>query len=90
MKLSSQIKLISYLKNHTAEIAKQRTASREPQVVTQNAEAKRLVMDVQSFEKQQATLAMLRLLALGHREIEAGQLRNTGQVFAEQEQDDPQ
>lgn len=90
MKLSSQIKPISYLKGHTAEIVKQLTESREPLVITQNGEAKLVVMDVQSFEEQEATLAMLKLLALGNREIEAGQFRDAEQVFADLERDDLQ
>lgn len=90
MKLSSQIKPISYLKSHTAEIVKQLTESREPLVITQNGEAKLVVMDVQSFEEQEATLAMLKLLALGNREIEAGQFRDAEQVFADLERDDRQ
>ena len=90
MKLSSQVKPISYLKSHTAEIVKQLTESREPLVITQNGEAKLVVMDVQSFEEQEETLAMLKLLALGNREIEAGQFRDAEQVFADQERDDPQ
>ncbi|MDC7816070.1 type II toxin-antitoxin system Phd/YefM family antitoxin [Pseudomonas sp. BLCC-B112] len=90
MKLSSQIKPISYLKSHTAEIVKQLTESREPLVITQNGEAKLVVMDVQSFEEQEATLAMLKLLTLGNREIEAGQFRDAEQVFADLERDDLQ
>ncbi|MCK9800402.1 type II toxin-antitoxin system Phd/YefM family antitoxin [Pseudomonas sp. MAFF 302030] len=90
MKLSSQVKPISYLKSHTAEIVKQLTESREPLVITQNGEAKLVVMDVQSFEEQEATLALLKLLALGNREIEAGQFRDADHVFADLEADDPQ
>ena len=58
MKLSSQIKPISYLKSHTAEIVKNLTESREPLVITQNGEAKLVVMDVKSFEEQAETMAL--------------------------------
>jgi len=40
MKLSSQIKPISYLKAHTAEIVRKLNEHREPMVITQNGEAK--------------------------------------------------
>lgn len=66
MKLSSQIKPISYLKSHTAEIVKSITESREPLVITQNGEAKLVVMDVKSFEEQEDTMALLKLLAMGN------------------------
>lgn len=83
MKLSSQIKPISYLKSHTAEIVKTITESREPLVITQNGEAKLVVMDVKSFEEQEDTMALLKLLAMGNKEIEEGKYRDIEDVFAE-------
>ncbi|GAA5231843.1 type II toxin-antitoxin system Phd/YefM family antitoxin [Verticiella sediminum] len=83
MKYSAQIKPISYLKSHTAEIVTQLTETREPLLITQNGEAKLVVMDVQSFEEQEQTLALLKMLALGNREIEQSQYRGAADVFAE-------
>ncbi|AIS15456.1 MULTISPECIES: type II toxin-antitoxin system Phd/YefM family antitoxin [Pseudomonas] len=88
MKLSSQIKPISYLKSHTAEIVKTITESREPMVITQNGEAKLVVMDVKSFEQQEETMALLKILALGNREIDEGQFRDAEDVFADLDQAD--
>ncbi|KOX98723.1 type II toxin-antitoxin system Phd/YefM family antitoxin [Pseudomonas nunensis] len=90
MKLSSQIKPISYLKSHTAEIVKTITESREPLVITQNGEAKLVVMDVKSFEEQEGTMALLKLLAMGNREIEEGKFRDAEDVFAELDRADSQ
>ncbi|WLI12281.1 MULTISPECIES: type II toxin-antitoxin system Phd/YefM family antitoxin [Pseudomonas] len=90
MKLSSQIKPISYLKSHTAEIVKTITESREPLVITQNGEAKLVVMDVKSFEEQEDTMALLKLLAMGNREIEEGKFRDAEDVFAELDKADHQ
>lgn len=90
MKLSSQIKPISYLKSHTAEIVKALTESREPLVITQNGEAKLVVMDVKSFEEQEDTMALLKLLAMGNREIEDGKFRDAEDVFAELDKADHQ
>lgn len=90
MKLSSQIKPISYLKSHTAEIVRQITESREPLIITQNGEAKLVVMDVKSYEEQEETLAMLKILALGNREIESGKFRDAEEVFADLDKADHQ
>ncbi|EJN29407.1 prevent-host-death family protein [Pseudomonas sp. GM78] len=90
MKLSSQIKPISYLKSHTAEIVKTLTESREPLVITQNGEAKLVVMDVKSFEEQEDTMALLKLLAMGNREIEEGKFRDAEDVFADLDKADHQ
>ncbi|GMR14596.1 MAG: type II toxin-antitoxin system Phd/YefM family antitoxin [Gammaproteobacteria bacterium] len=70
MKLSTQIKSISYLKAHASDVVLQVREQREPLVITQNGEAKMVVQDIESFEETQETLAMLKILALGSRQIE--------------------
>ncbi|AIY41655.1 Prevent host death protein [Collimonas arenae] len=83
MKFSTQVKPISYLKSHTAEIVRDITENREPLLITQNGEAKLVVMDVKSYEEQEETLALLKILALGNREIEQGKFRDVEDVFAD-------
>lgn len=83
MKFSTQVKPISYLKSHAAEIVKDITENREPMLITQNGEAKLVVMDVKSFEEQEQTLALLKILALGNREIEQGKFRDVEDLFDE-------
>ncbi|MBW6474485.1 MAG: type II toxin-antitoxin system Phd/YefM family antitoxin, partial [Anaerolineaceae bacterium] len=46
MKLSSQIKPISYLKAHAAEIVRNFGEQREPLIITQNGEAKVVMQDI--------------------------------------------
>lgn len=69
MKFSTQVKPISYLKSHAAEIIKDITESREPMLITQNGEAKPVVMDVRNVEEQEETLELLKILALGNRKL---------------------
>jgi prevent-host-death family protein len=90
MKLSTQIKPISYLKSHTAQIVKELTDSRQPMVITQNGEATLVVMDVKSFEEHEQTLALLKLLAMGNKEIEQGKFRDAAAVFADLDKADLQ
>ena len=75
MQYSSQVKPISQLKAHAAEILLDLSERREPLVITQNGEAKAVIMDVVSYEETQSTLALLKLLAMGNREIEEGRVR---------------
>lgn len=82
MKLSTQIKPISYLKSHTAQIVRELSESREPMVITQNGEATLVVIDVKSYEERENTLALLKLLALGNREVEQRKFRDAEEVFA--------
>ena len=72
MKYSTQVKPLSYLKANAAEVIRQLTEQREPMVITQNGEARLVIQDVVSYQQAQETLALLKLLALGQREIDAG------------------
>ena len=82
MKLSSQIKPISYLKAHAAEIVRTLGDRQEPLIITQNGEAKAVIQDIDSYERMQETVALLKILALGSRQIEAGQVRAAADVIA--------
>ena len=69
---STQIKPISHLKNHAAQVLAHITTDREPLVITQNGEARAVLQDVASYEETQDTLAMLMLLALGIKKLPPG------------------
>lgn len=74
MKLSRQIKPISYLKAHASEIVRTLGQRQEPLVITQNGEAKAVIQDIGSYEHMQETMALLKILALGNRQIEEGEV----------------
>ena len=78
MKYSDQIKPISYLKANTAEILRRMAERREPLVITQNGVAKAVIQDVASYEQTQETMALLKILALGNRQIEEGKVVPAG------------
>ncbi len=82
MRYSLQIKPISYLKANAAEVLARLTEERQPLVITQNGEAKAVIQDVASYEETQETLALLKILALGNAEIEAGKVKPVVEVVA--------
>jgi PHD/YefM family antitoxin component YafN of YafNO toxin-antitoxin module len=88
MKYSTQVKPISYLKNHAAEMAATLAETREPMLITQNGEARLVVMDVETYEAQEQTTALLKILAMGNRQIEQGQYRSAESVFADMDKDE--
>ncbi len=81
MKLSSQIKPISYLKAHAAEIVRKLGEQREPLVITQNGEAKVVIQDIKSYEQTQETMSLLKILALGTRQIGEGKVQPAEDVI---------
>jgi len=82
MRYSSQVKPISYLKANAAEVLTRLTEQRVPLVITQNGEAKAVLQDVASFEETQETLALLKILALGHQDVAAGKVKSVANVVA--------
>jgi PHD/YefM family antitoxin component YafN of YafNO toxin-antitoxin module len=54
---------------------------RKPLVITQNGEAKAVMPDMESYEQTQGTLALLKILALGSRQIEAGKVESAAAVI---------
>jgi prevent-host-death family protein len=81
MKLSNQIKPISYLKAHAAEIIRNMSAKQEPLVITQNGEAKVVIQNIESYENTLETMALLKILALGNQQIEAGNVESAADVI---------
>ena len=80
MKYSTQVKPISYLKANAAEVVRHLAEQRKPMVITQNGEAKAVIQDVASYEETQETLALLKILALGNRQIEEGHIASVPDV----------
>ena len=82
MKLSNQIKPVSYLKAHASEIVRTLGDQNDPLIITQNGEAKAVLQDINSFEEMQETMTLVKILALGNRQIEAGQVQLAADVAA--------
>jgi prevent-host-death family protein len=75
MRYARSVKPISFVKANAAELLNDLAATREPLAITQNGEVTAVLQDVASFEETQETMALLKLLALGARDIEAGHTR---------------
>ena len=82
MSLSDRIKPISYLKTHASEVIRTLKDQPGPLIVTQNGEAKAVVQDIDSYERMQESIALLKMLALGNRQIEVGQVQPAERVIA--------
>jgi prevent-host-death family protein len=80
MRYSSQIKPISYLKANAAAVLLQLGKYHIPMIITQNGEAKAVLQDVTSYEETQEQLALLKILALGNQEIDAGKVKPVADV----------
>jgi prevent-host-death family protein len=82
MKLSTQVRPITYLKANAAQVIRDLAEHRQTLVITQNGEAKAVMQDVASYEQTQETLALLKILALGNRQIEHGKVVAAADVIS--------
>lgn len=83
MTLAEQIKPISYLKSNAADIVKAFVSNPQPIIITQNGEAKMVVMDIGAYEKQQESMALLKLIQLGRKELQEGKFQTADDFFRE-------
>ena len=83
MQLSTAVRPISAVKANIAEII--RTFSEEaapPVVITQNGEAKAVLMGIHEYERNQETLAILKALSLSSKRLANSNRRSAREVFA--------
>lgn len=77
----ARIKPISYVKANAADLIRELRETREPLVITQNGEARAVMQDVATYHATQETLALLRIIALGNRDVAAGRTIPSAEVF---------
>lgn len=83
MKLSKAVKSISYLKQHTAEAVLEVRESKGPLVITQNGEAKAVLVDIVDYEQTQESLALLKMLAQSKESYQQGMHKPARRALAE-------
>ena len=74
---------VSDLRQDAARVLKRLKDSREPIVITQRGRAAAVMLSVEAFEQSERDRELLRLLAKGEREIEAGEGYDLDSVLAE-------
>ncbi len=74
---------ITDLRQDATSIVKRVTSSREPLVITQRGRAAAVMVSMEAYEHTQHELEILRLLARGEKEIEAGKGYDLDAVLAE-------
>jgi prevent-host-death family protein len=82
--LAQDLKPISYVKAHTTEIVKYVGDSKNPVVITQNGEAKAVIIDIESYQKTINAINLAKLLSFGEKDIKNGNVithENAKKIF---------
>jgi prevent-host-death family protein len=81
MNIKEDIRPISYVKAHAAEILTQVNNTKRPIFVTQNGEARAVLLDTDSFQNMQKALGILKIASLGEKDIRTGKFIPQEDVF---------
>lgn len=81
MRLSKDIKPISYIKANSAKVLKQ-VNNTGPMVITQNGEASAVLMGVKDYERLTEGVALLKILSLSEKSIQKGKGIPAEEAFA--------
>jgi prevent-host-death family protein len=79
--LVEDIRPISYVKSHTADIMKQVEQKNNPVVITQNGEARAVLMNVGYYQNIMDAINLLKIVSIGENDIK------NGRAFSEEEMD---
>ena len=83
MNLSKAIKPISYFQSNAPKIIEDLSRNEGTMIITYNGEAKAVLQDIHAYEKIQESLALLKILAMGNRQIEQGKIHSVDEAFAD-------
>ncbi len=72
MDYQTGIRPISYIKTHAAEMLEQINETHNPIVITQNGQAKGVLLDTRSYQEMIDAIGFLKLMAHSEHDIEAG------------------
>ena len=80
MNLQRDVKPITYLKNRTTDVVEQVSEGRT-MVITQNGEAKMVIMGVEEYDRLQSALALLRIIQQSEADVKRGRTIPQETVF---------
>lgn len=78
---TTDIRPITHLKTATAEVVREVSEDGRTIVITQNGEAKAVIMGAAQYDEWRQTFALLKLLGQSRAQHRAGETRSTDEVF---------
>ena len=83
MQSVANIKSISYLKSHAAQISEDLEMNGNPFFITQNGEASMVIESVIKFQEKEALIAALKIIAMGEKDRLSGKGISAADVRAQ-------
>jgi len=83
MNLKDDIRPISYIKTNAAEMLRRVNNTHNPIIITQNGEAKAVLLDTESYQSMKNSLGILKILSQSEKNIDENELHTQESVFSE-------
>jgi len=80
---ASDVKPITYMKTHSAELIEAVNKKRSPVVITQNGAPRAVMMDVESYERLQDAVILLKLISQSEEALKKGKWLSQAQMEKE-------
>lgn len=87
MKISTDIKPVTYLKSRAADLLDHINSTHRPVIITQNGEPRAVLQDPESYENMRNAIGILKALSQGESDIKKGTIKSQEAVFDEMESD---
>ena len=81
--LKADIKPISYIKTNAADMMKYINETHSPIVITQNGEARAVLLDIESYQNMENAFTMLGMIRLAENDIKNGRVKDVDEVFVD-------
>ena len=81
MKITKDIKPVTYLKSRAADLLNQINESHRPVVITQNGESRAVLLDPESYENMRNAIGLLKLISQGESDVRDGKVKPQEEVF---------
>lgn len=83
MNLKDDIRPISYIKTNAADMLKRVNDTHNPIIITQNGEAKAVLLDTESYQSMINSIGILKILSQSEKNIDKKELHSQENIFSE-------
>jgi len=79
--IKEDIKPISYIKTNAADMLKRVNDTHHPMIITQNGEAKAVLLDTETYQSMINSIGILKVMSQSENDIEKGEVTDQDQLF---------
>jgi len=79
--LRGSVKPISYIKTNAAEMMRYVNERKSPIIITQNGEAKAVLMDIETYQDTEDAFALMNIIKIAENDVKNGKVRRADDVF---------